>query len=460
MPSPGAQVVHPTVRSPALSFDALAQSLGDPLLLIDEDGVIVHANPATGDVFGRDPASLIGLSPTVLLPPSLRERHRLRLLRHLRSPRETACRFEIAGLHADGRELDLQACLAAVRGTDGPLFSCLIRDVTEAKAIERRLRASEERLSLALRGARDAHWDWDLVTNRMHLSPRWRVMLGLGPAATCDDPEEWFRHVAPEDRDRLRDDLEAHLQGRSRHFRSEHRVIHSDGSTRWMLARGLAVTDLSGQPVRIAGSLSDITDRVRLQERLRREAQHDPLTELPNRAFFLRRLRQSMERARQNNGCPAVAYIDLDGFKQVNDGLGHHAGDELLVAFARRLRARLGDNDIAARLGGDEFVVLIESGLDEAIRIARELLADMREPFVVATGDTLQASASIGIAPLTAAHRRPEDVVRDADAALYAAKTEGKARHAVFDPQRHARRRPRGAHASSVHGPASTAATP
>jgi diguanylate cyclase (GGDEF)-like protein len=248
--------------------------------------------------------------------------------------------------------------------------------------------------------------------------------------------------VHADDRASLGQALEAHFAGADQHFEHEHRIQHRDGSYRWMLARAVAVRDpATGRATRVVGSQTDVTDRKAAQQRLQHDALHDALTGLPNRVLFLDRLDQAIRRAQRSEGaaCAAVLFLDLDRFKVVNDSLGHHVGDRLLVAVAGRLEAALRPTDTVARLGGDEFTILLADVVDTrgAIQVADRVHQALRAPFEVG-GRELFVDASIGIAVAGTA-AAPEDVMRDADVAMYRAKGDGRGRHAVFDAAMHAR---------------------
>ena len=314
-----------------------------------------------------------------------------------------------------------------------------------------RIREAEQRYALAERGSNDGLWDWDMARGRLHLSPRFSQMLGL-PARVWEGPAReaaWcVERIHPDDRESFDSRVEAHLSGATDHLESEHRVRHADGDYRWMLVRGQAVRDEQGNPTRMAGSQTDVTRRRLAEEKARHDALHDPLTDLPNRQLFSRRLSEAVSLNEERGRAFSLLFVDLDRFKKVNDSLGHGVGDELLVCIARRLRASLSASDTVARLGGDEFVILLDglAGKAAAERVADRLLQRLEEPFTVGS-HTLFITASIGVlADRDAAHgeanahsgmadgRVSESLLRDADAAMYRAKENGKARYATFEP--------------------------
>jgi diguanylate cyclase (GGDEF)-like protein/PAS domain S-box-containing protein len=303
-----------------------------------------------------------------------------------------------------------------------------------------RLAQSEERHALALQGANDGIWDWDVTCDRVFFSTRWKAMLGYAEHEVGEARGEWLGRVHPDERAALTQALDAHLTGPNEHFEFEHRIQHRDGSYRWMLTRGIAVRDIHGHATRVVGSQTDVTSRKEAESRLQHDAMHDALTGLPNRVLFLDRLDQAIRRSRRHHPhrCAAVLFLDLDRFKVVNDSLGHQFGDELLKAVAVRLQATLRPNDSVARLSGDEFTLLLDDVSDarEASLIADRVLHALKAPFELG-GRELFIDASIGIAVATA-DSAPHEVMRDADVAMYRAKADGKGRHAVFDAAMHA----------------------
>ncbi len=232
------------------------------------------------------------------------------------------------------------------------------------------------------------------------------------------------------------------LSGRTDHFLHEHRMRHEDGTYRRFLCRGLAVRGMGRRLARIAGSLTDTTERSTTQEELLSVGFRDPLTGLSNRAVFVEGLGRRLEefKERPYDSRFAALYLDLDRFKVVNDSLGHLVGDELLTAVSRRLESCLREGDALARLGGDEFAILLNQLGDEAQAnaVAFRIQEALSAPFSVG-GREVFTSASIGIAFGRTQYTNPDEIMRDADTAMYHAKSRGKARHELFDADMHAR---------------------
>jgi diguanylate cyclase (GGDEF)-like protein/PAS domain S-box-containing protein len=380
-----------------------------------------------------------------LIDYRLGEHDGLELLHHARDLGLTAPLILLTG-QGDG-DIDLAAMRAGaadylVKGQiDAPLLERSIRYAIEQSRTLQALRESEERYALSARGANDGLWVWDLRDDDVYYSPRWKAMLGYDETEIGQSPEEWLSRVHPDDVVLLRTAIQRHLRGETPHLESEHRMRCRDGEYRWMLSRGLAVRDAGGTPVRFAGSQTDVTERKLAVERLMHDAFHDALTGLPNRALFMDRLERAMEQQRRHpDAMFAVLFLDLDRFKVVNDSLGHVFGDELLVAVAERLAGMLRSSDTVARLGGDEFAMLID-GIDheaDAVRAAQRLQDALLVPFRIGPHEIF-TSVSIGIALSTTGYHRPQDVLRDADIAMYRAKAAGKARHELFDVAMHER---------------------
>lgn len=314
-----------------------------------------------------------------------------------------------------------------------------LADISERKRTEAALIETKERYALAIQGANDGIWDWNLVNDEIYFSLRWKNILGYSESEVDNRLEEWFNRIHPQDLERVKLKLHLHQQGQSTHFEEQYRLRHKNGKYRWVLSRGIAVRNSEGKAYRMAGSLSDISEQRLAQEQLMHDALHDPLTGLPNRTLFMDRLRQVIHHARRHRNYNfAVLFVDLDRFKVINDSLGHLAGDTLLIELAHRFQIGLRPDDTVARLGGDEFVILLDDllELEESIRIAHRIQTLVQQPFII-NGQTVFTSASIGIAPKDTHHHKPEHYLRNADIAMYRAKAAGGSRHVLFTSVMH-----------------------
>jgi diguanylate cyclase (GGDEF)-like protein/PAS domain S-box-containing protein len=326
------------------------------------------------------------------------------------------------------------ADFAAIAIENAHLYERSRKEISERVKAEAALRESDERYSLAVKGTNDGIWDWDLTAHQVHYSPRWKSILGYTAQELGTSPKEWLDRVHPDDRKHLESSISAYLRSREPHFEHEHRMLHKDGTYCWVLTRGFAVRDVNGKPFRIAGSQSDITDRKLAEERLIHNAFHDTLTGLPNRALLIDRLKQAISRKKRRlDKSFSVLYLDLDHFKNVNDGLGHAIGDQLLVTVAEILKANIRTMDTVARLGGDEFILLLEDvqGMEDTYEIAQRIFKSLSTPKKL-NGHEVFVTASIGIITCEMEYEDPEQLLRDADIAMYSAKARGRARYEVF----------------------------
>ncbi|MBA3424757.1 MAG: sensor domain-containing diguanylate cyclase, partial [Rubrobacter sp.] len=270
-------------------------------------------------------------------------------------------------------------------------------------------------------------------SDTVYCSPQVEAMLGYPPEVFEKDRTHWIKVLHPDDRERiLAEDARAGSTGEP--FDAEYRCVARDGRTVWVHDKAVVTRDQEGLARFREGIMVDVTRRKVFEKQLEHLAFHDPLTDLPNRTLFMDRLRHALTRTDRRGKAVAVLFVDLDGFKRVNDSLGHYAGDRLLIAIANKLRACVRPEDTVARLSGDEFAMLLEdvTGAKDATLVAERLVDQLRTPFAL-EGREVYAGASVGISLGTSAEDRPGDLLRNADLALYEAKRRGKGRYEMFD---------------------------
>jgi len=310
------------------------------------------------------------------------------------------------------------------------------RDITGRKEAEERLREAEQRFRMLVEQIPAVTYidPVDEPETSLYTSPQIEQMLGYTPEEWQTE-KLWPQRLHPDDRERILAADKRFEMGGGEPFSEEYRLLSKDGSVVWVREEAVLLTDEAGEPLYWQGVFYDLTERKALEERLEHRAFHDYLTELPNRQLFVDRLGRALERTRRKKDRKvAVLFTDLDEFKVINDSLGHEAGDLLLTLVAKRLKRCLRPEDSLARFGGDEFVVLIEDidGPAVAVRVAERITKELERPFLL-EGRELFASSSIGIGLGDAGEKTPEDLLRDADTAMYRAKEEGGT-FRVFDP--------------------------
>ena len=330
----------------------------------------------------------------------------------------------------------------AVRDAQGQVvyYEGTVEDITERHLAANALSDSETRWRLALDAAGDGVWDWRVQTGEEFYSDRLLHMFGFKRGELAHSVAALDERTHPDDLAQMAVDREAHFSGRTSTYVNEHRVRCKDGSWKWVLSRGMVVSrDAQGQPLRMIGTHTDITQRKHAEELIWHQAHIDALTGLPNRRMLRQRLNEALAHARQTESALAVVFMDLDNFKQVNDTLGHHEGDALLVEAAHRIQQHMGRTDTLARMGGDEFTLVLAglpAGADPVALLGPRLdglLDALQQPYLLGQSEVF-VSASMGLAMYPADASQIEDLLRHADQALYAAKGAGRNRWCVFTP--------------------------
>jgi diguanylate cyclase (GGDEF)-like protein/PAS domain S-box-containing protein len=426
-------VVHALRRATRESRQILETSQ-EAFISIDEHGRVREWNPQAERLFGWGRNEILGrLVHHTIIPRRHRDAHLRGLARFLASDDAPmmARRLEVEGLRRDGTELPIELSISALREGDEWLFHAFVRDISERQATEAALREAEERFRKAFD---DSRVGMALVALDGTFQ---RVNRALSDI--CGRPEnsllgERFDQIIyATDREREAKMLAEVADGESYGWRGETRCEHARGHPVWISLTVSPVYDSKGTLSYLIAQMEDISERKQSEERLTRQALHDSLTGLPNRTLFADRVR--MATARRTTQGFAIIYLDLDGFKLVNDTLGHAAGDHVLIEVAQRLERLLRAGDTLARLGGDEFALLCEGvGEGEAKTIADRVIGALTEPVYVQDREIIQA-ASIGISLYGPGVRveEPDEMLGEADMAMYRAKAAGKSRYALFE---------------------------
>ncbi|HEX5332557.1 MAG TPA: EAL domain-containing protein [Cellulomonas sp.] len=347
----------------------------------------------------------------------------------------------VVAVRANDRDWGMLAVVDTINTTSirEPLshWAALLCAAFEQEDLAATLRTSEERYGLLARAMNEGLWDWDGTTGRFTLSERCVTLLGIDPAAV-DPGEAWTANVHPDDAARVRAQFARVVHGELAMVEVEHRYRPPLATEyRWMLARAMPVHRDGTSSPKLLGSITDIDDRKQLEETLRHNALYDAATGLPNRRMFLSELTRSVERWVLQRTPFAVVFLDLDRFKVVNDSLGHQVGDLLLQEVAERLRDALRSHDTPARFGGDEFAVLLDDiGPDDVPMVVRRIQDALARPVEI-DGHALWVTASMGVASSAVDYASAEDVLRDADTAMYHAKSLEPGTLSFFDAAMH-----------------------
>ncbi len=341
----------------------------------------------------------------------------------------------------DSEELEEQAYEAGITEfitkdqAQASFISVALRNAFEREQQRKALEDSEERYALASQGSNDGLWDWDINKGTLYVSQRWRELTGYGGEQSDDLMDDWKKFIHPKDLKEMLRALKRHLKNDIKHYQHQFRYLRKDGSYFWVLIRGVASRDEDGNCHRMAGSLTDIHQIKVTENKLKHQLLHDSLTDLPNRSLFSDRVSRLLEASKRSpDRLFAVLFLDLNRFKVINDSLGHQFGDLLLQVVAKKLSDNLRGEDSIARLYGDEFTILCPlvdglASLDKLVgRIQSSLTTD-----IVIDGHKISVSASIGATIGPGNYGSADDMIRDADIAMYQAKRTGC--FTLFDDQ-------------------------
>ncbi|WP_313033304.1 putative bifunctional diguanylate cyclase/phosphodiesterase [Massilia alkalitolerans] len=429
-------------------LDDLLEHLPAGVVVHDVDGRILHANRLACELTGRSLAHLRGTRS---------DGKAWQLLCADGSPMQ-AKQFPVNAVLRTGRQLSQQVigirdaeadpvrwliCNAyPERDEQGVLRRVVVcfTDCTALKEAEQSLQKSEERLRLVLLGSTDAYWDYDLVEEKIHYSQRWWTMLGYQPDELGCHTDLWLELMHPDDRPELLRFWKDLLEGDRETYSVEWRLRHHDGHYVPVLSRGFVTRDARGRALRVSGTNTDLTERKQAEQRIYELANFDHLTGLPNRRLLVEELDKALARSRRSGCFGAVIFLDLDNFKLLNDTMGHDFGDMLLRQVAERLRHTVRHCDQLARLGGDEFVLVLEDlaeesreAVSEAQHVVEKLQSSLAQPYYL-DGRLFLSTPSMGVALFDGGATDLETILKQADLAMYRAKSEGRNTARFFDP--------------------------
>jgi diguanylate cyclase (GGDEF)-like protein/PAS domain S-box-containing protein len=419
-------------------FRELFENANDLIFTHDLKGNVISINRATERILGYSREEAKSINVNQVIAPDLQEFAREMIRRKIAG--EPISVYELEIISKDGKRIPLEVSIRLIYN-DGVLIGVTgnARDITERKHAEDSLRETVSLLTSTLESSNDGivvvTSEREVVVYNQRFLEMWQIPPHIieqrqGPVVLEFVKDQMI------DPDKFRVDTQRLYESPFNvwtdilEFKNG-RVYERYSQPRYM----------DGKPVGRVVSFRDITERRHNEEKLRHNALHDALTNLPNRTQFMEHLRNAIKRAEENSLAHfAVLFLDLDRFKVINDSLGHIVGDELLVAIAERLKMCVRPGDIVARLGGDEFTILLNrtGGAEDVKHVAERLQIKLSEPFRIGAYEVF-TTASVGIILFDGIKRQPEDLLRDADAAMYRAKATGKARYEIFDREMHAR---------------------
>jgi diguanylate cyclase (GGDEF)-like protein/PAS domain S-box-containing protein len=431
---PAVHLLVRALRRSTRDSRSIIETSQEAFISIDQDGRITEWNQQAERLFGWPREELIGRPVAdTIVPPRDREAH-LKGLEHFTETGEGPMlgrRIELDGRRRDGSEVPIEITIAPLRDGNRWRFNAFLHDISDRRGAEEALREAEERFRLAFDENRVGMAIVALDGSFQRVNRSLCEITGYPPNKLVGKRFSEITHP---------DDLEADMQalreiveGERYGYRREKRYIHAQGHQVWISLNVSPIYDSDGIVSYLIGQMEDISERKESEERLTRQALHDSLTGLPNRTLFSDRAR--MAAARRSGRGFAIVYLDLDGFKLVNDTLGHAAGDQVLIEVARRLERLLRAGDTLARLGGDEFALLCEEVGEAEVRAIADRVIDAMAGEIVVQDRQLTQAASIGIALYGpgGALVDPEQMVGEADLAMYRAKAAGKSRYALFE---------------------------
>ncbi|MCG8008307.1 MAG: PAS domain S-box protein [Candidatus Thiodiazotropha lotti] len=407
------------------------------IYLKDMDGNYLFANRQVRDLWHAEMDEIIGYGDEKFFDESSASAIRINDKKVLRQG-EAVRAVETNTVPQTGQTAVYQSTKLPLRHDDGTTYAlCGISlDITEQKRAEDALKESEQRFRIAGQAAFDLIYEWNVETDELKWYGDVDQILGYKKGFLTDDIQSWLQLIHPQDLQLMRNSVELHRNS-TKEIRYEYRIRHADGSYRYWKDHALPLLDQDNKPYRWVGVCTDITLQKEHQLQLEHHANHDLLTGLPNRALLSDRLTQAMHQEKRREQRLAVIYIDLDGFKEINDRYGHDVGDLVLIGMSKRFESALRQGDTIARFGGDEFVAVLSDieSREACYPMLRRLMEAAIRP-IQQQNQLIQVSASIGVTLYPQDEEMGGDqLLRQADQAMYQAKLAGKNRYSFFDTE-------------------------
>jgi diguanylate cyclase (GGDEF)-like protein/PAS domain S-box-containing protein len=415
----------------------IIDEIPDPIVLKDHNGNFLLGNQAVAKLYNTSPQAMVGKHDGDFgVPQEIADSFRENVL-GIMARGQTEVVFEDSRDAISGEIHHYRSVKKPFKNAQGENQILVVaQNITDIIRAQDRVVESEHRLQQVMEITREGIWDWHLPSGRVVHNPQWYKSLRCAFGDVPETVVAFTAMIHPQDKDLVWNRLNDLLTGVTDIYHSEHRLLRKDGSVIWVQDRGRVVErDADGKPTRVIGSFTDISLQKEHQIHLEHVAHYDSLTGLPNRVLLADRMHQAMVLAKRREQQLVVAYLDLDGFKEVNDQYGHDVGDQLLTSLASHFKSALREGDTMARLGGDEFVAVFVDLADvhASIPLVRRLLDVAAKPIAIAQWN-LQVSASIGVTFYPQADEVDADqLLRQADQAMYQAKLAGKNCLHLFD---------------------------
>lgn len=419
-------------------LDTLIDELPDYLILKDEKGDFLLANRALAEFYGTTPKEMRGKHDDDFgVPKEIADGFRENVLGIMASG-ETSIVLEESRDANTGKIRHFRSIKKPFKDANGK--NCILviaTDITDVIESQKQVAKSENLLKEIISIAKEGIWDWNVETGEITNSPQWYTALRAPKEHKCTYIDEALALLHPKDAQSAKSKIDAFLKGDTQNYFSEHRMVCFDGSEIWVQDRGKIIEyDQKGKPLRVVGAFTDISQQINHQQELEQIAHYDELTGLPNRLLYTKKLNKALLRAKSKGNYVAILYLDLDGFKPINDIYGHKTGDILLIKVSKKVSTLLNETDTIARLGGDEFSIILTELNDpsDAFTLLQRALDTLQEPIIIdETAHKITASIGVSFYSQKDADMDADLLIRQADLAMYHAKQAGKNRYYIFD---------------------------